>query len=146
MPKAKDLPRSVAIHAPGQTGPGDGKRTNGKPQTARLEGPHEAQRIAHRDGATTARPRDTLATTCPTGLQSVCNRSKAGSKAAMDGGFIPPPVSWPQRETSRSRLEALRVRGRVRAQPPAFAGRIAERIATTGERAKSQEAKARPQR
>ena len=48
MPKARGLPCSGAIHAPGQTGLGDGKRTNGKPQTARLEGPHEARRIERR--------------------------------------------------------------------------------------------------
>ena len=76
MPQARGLPRSGAIPAPGQTGPGDGKRTNGKPQTARLEGRHETQRIKRHPGQTTARPRDTLATACPTGLQSVCNRFK----------------------------------------------------------------------
>ena len=51
MPQARGLPRSGAIHAPGQTGPVDGKRTNGKPQTARLEEPHETtQQIERRPG------------------------------------------------------------------------------------------------
>ena len=104
MPKAKDLPRSVAIHAPGQTGPGDGKRTNGKPQTARLEGPHEAQRIKRRPGATTVPPRDTLETACPTGLQSVCNRGFQG--VGKERSEAAKPIAPPLRMSVRGRKPA----------------------------------------